>query len=266
MGPRRLSIWCHAPATASSTPHPTPAAATQPSKPPASTCSPPATPETPQSSTESSPPERGPAYDSQAHSSKLEAHSSDWPTYRSNGERSGSTKTTVPASLELAWQTKAGDRLSAPTVAEGRVFVADVAGHRVCSFDATSGKPAWQFTAGARIDSPPTVSGGRALFGSRDGYVYSVTTNNGTLAWRTRAARADRRVAVEEQLESVSPCIGSVLLRDGVIYATAGRNSYMDSGVDICRIDPATGNLLSRSVIYSPVKRRNARRRNTTGT
>lgn len=199
-------------------------------------------------------PERGPAYDSQAQHSKLTAHSSDWPTYRSNGERSGSTKTTVPASLKLAWQTTAGDHLSAPTVAEGKVLVADVNGHRVCSFDATSGKPAWQFTAGARIDSPPTIAAGRALFGSRDGYVYCVSAAEGSLVWKLRAARADRRVAVEEQLESVSPCIGSVLLRDGVIYATAGRNSYMDSGVDVCRIDPATGNLLSRSAIYSPDK------------
>ena len=204
-------------------------------------------------------PEHGPAYNNQAHSStpaahssKLEAQGSAWPTYRYDAQRSGSTQTVVPPSLEIAWQTKTGDRLSAPTVAEGKVFVADVDNHRICALDSASGKATWQFTAGARIDSPPTIAGRRALFGSRDGYVYCVTTSDGTLAWRLQAARVDRRVAVEGQLESVSPCIGSVLPRDGAIYATAGRSSYMDSGIDVCRIDPATGKLLSRFAIYSP--------------
>ena len=80
-----------------------------------------------------------------------------------------------------------------PTVAERRVYVADADGHRLCALDATSGREAWQFTTGTRIDSPPTIFRGRALFGGRDGYVYSVTTADGTLAWRVLAARADRR-------------------------------------------------------------------------
>ena len=199
-------------------------------------------------------PDRGPAYNTLAHGSKLKTHSSDWPTYRNDSQRSGVTKTAVPTSLKVAWQTQTGDCLSAPTIAHGKVFVADVNGHRLCALDTRSGKPAWQFTTGARIDSPPTIVDGRALFGSHDGYVYSVETKDGALAWRLLAARADRRVAVEGQLESVSPCIGSVLMRNGEVLVTAGRNSYMDSGVDLCRIDPATGKLLSRSAIYSPDK------------
>lgn len=198
-------------------------------------------------------PQQGPAYDAPL-SPERPSPADDWPVYRHDNQRSGSTKTAMPASLKIAWQTKTGDRLSALTVAEGKVFVADVDGQRLCALDAASGEPAWQFTAGARIDSPPSLNRGRALFGSHDGYVYSVTAGEGKLAWRLLAARADRRAVVDEQLESVSPCLGSVLLRDGQVYATAGRNSYMDSGVDICRIDPATGKLLSRVAIYSPDK------------
>ncbi len=195
--------------------------------------------------------QRGPAFD-RPYSPLSSPLSNAWPTYRCDTERSGSTETTVPTSLKIAWQRSTGGRLSAPTVANGKVFVADVNGHRVCALDAASGEQAWQFTAGARIDSPPTIAGDRALFGSHDGYVYSVATDDGVLTWRLLAARADRRVAVDGQVESVSPCIGSVLLRDGVVYATAGRNSYMDTGVDVCRIDPANGELLSRAPIYSP--------------
>lgn len=196
-------------------------------------------------------PEHGPAYSTPL--SAFPAPLSDpWPTYRHDSQRSGSAETTLSPSLKIAWQQETGGRLSSPTVADGKVFVADKDAHRVCALDAASGKPAWQFTTGARIDSPPSIAGGRALFGSHDGYVYSVTTDDATLAWRLQAARADRRAVVDEQLESVSPCIGSVLLHDGAVYATTGRLSYMDSGVDICRIDPATGELLSRSPIYSP--------------
>ncbi len=198
-------------------------------------------------------PEHGPAYATPL-SPPRDGLSDTWPAYRHDNERSGSTKTAVPASLKVAWQTKVGARLSALTLADGKVFAADVDGHRLCALDAASGKPAWHFTAGGRIDSPPTITDGRALFGSHDGYLYSVTTDDGTLAWRLLAARADRRVGVDGQVESVSPCLGSVLVRDGEVLATAGRNSYMDSGIDICRIDPTTGKLLSRSAVYSPDK------------
>jgi outer membrane protein assembly factor BamB len=196
-------------------------------------------------------PLRGPAYDAPLAESPAPSVEA-WPTYRHDAARSGATPMAVPASLKVAWQTATGSRLSAPTVAEGKVFVSDVDANRLCALDSASGRPVWQFTAGARIDSPPTIARGRALFGGRDGYVYSVATQDGALAWRRLAARTDRRVPVDGQLESVSPCHGSLLWRDGVVYATAGRSSYLDSGIDICRIDPQTGALLSRSAIFSP--------------
>ena len=67
----------------------------------------------------------------------------------------------MPASLKIAWRSEVADRLSAPTVAGGKVFVADIDGHRVCALDAASGEAAWQFTAGARVDSPPASRPGK---------------------------------------------------------------------------------------------------------
>jgi outer membrane protein assembly factor BamB len=122
----------------------------------------------------------------------------------------------------------------------------------VVALDAGSGAVAWEFTAGARIDSPPTVRGDRALFGCRDGYVYCVRLADGVLAWRLRVARAERHVAVDSQFESAWPAFGSVLLRGDAAYVTAGRSSYLDGGIDLCRIDPDTGRLLARSAIYTP--------------
>jgi outer membrane protein assembly factor BamB len=59
-------------------------------------------------------------------------------------------------------------------------------------------------------------------------------------------------VVVDGQLEAAAPVFGSVLLRDGTAYVTAGRSSYLDGGIDVCRLDPDSGRMLGRTPIYSP--------------
>ena len=146
--------------------------------------------------------ERGPAYAAIPQSA---IRDQDWPTYRHDAQRSGCTQLPVPAALRRRWQAKIGAKLTSPTVAGGKVFVASVEEHRVCAIDADSGRSVWHFTAGARVDSPPTLSQGRAIFGCRDGYVYSLRASDGALAWRLRAARAERHIAACGRIESASP-------------------------------------------------------------
>ncbi len=201
---------------------------------------------------DAAPLERGPAYGALREAGSGIREASDWPTHRHDAARSGATQAPVPAALRVAWTADVGRSLSAPTVADGKVFAASVDDHRVVALDTASGQPAWTFTAGARVDSPPTIHAGRAIFGSRDGRVTSVRASDGALAWRLRIAREDRRVAVCGRIESVSPVPGSVLVRDGTVYATAGRSSYLDGGIDLCRIEAGSGNLLSRTPLFSP--------------
>jgi outer membrane protein assembly factor BamB len=195
--------------------------------------------------------EKGPTYNQIADSSS-EENSPQWPTYRQNALRSGCTPDKVPALLKSKWCVKVGGKISAPAIAEGKVFVASVDENSVCAIDAESGQIDWRFTAGARVDSPPSVNKGRAIFGSRDGYVYSLRASDGGLAWRLRAARSEQLITAYGRLESASPVIGSVLVQDGIVYCTAGRSSYMDGGIDLYRIDPETGRILSKTEIYSP--------------
>jgi len=196
--------------------------------------------------------EKGPAYGKRAHRPSAVGHPNDWPTYRNEAQRSGCTQTPVPVELRRRWRADVGGKLSSPTTSQGRVFVASVDRHRISALDAVSGDSIWHFTAGGRVDTPPTVYGGRAIFGCRDGYVYSLRASDGVLAWRLRAARNNRRIASCGQLESASPVHGSVLIQDGTAYVTAGRSSYLDGGIDLCRIEPETGKALSRTPIYSP--------------
>jgi len=201
--------------------------------------------------------ERGPAYGKignrnlSPRESKIE-NPNDWPTYRHDAQRSGYSRNPVPVALRRLWQMDIGGKLTSPTVAGGRVFVASVDEHRICALDAGSGRSMWDFTAGARVDSPPTIHANRAIFGCRDGYVYSLRTSDGALAWRLQAARAGRRITARGQLESASPAHGSVLVRDGEAFFTAGRSSYVDGGIDLYRLQARTGKILSRTEIYSP--------------
>jgi len=190
--------------------------------------------------------ERGPAY---GKADGTSAGPTDWPTYRHDPSRSGAASVTVSTRLNQTWQTKLGGRLSAPIIAAGKLFVASIDTHTLYTLDAQTGSRLWSYTTGGRIDSPPTYHKGLALFGSADGYVYALRAADGILAWRFRGAPVDRRMMAWEQLESAWPVHGSVLVHNGVLYCTAGRNMYLEGGLRFLRLDPATGKLLGETVM-----------------
>ncbi len=188
---------------------------------------------------------KGPAYGAVNPQSAIRnPQSSPWPTYRHDAARSGCAGTTVPEKLTAAWRATIGGRLSAPVIAEGKVFVAAVDSHTVHAFGEADGKPAWQFTAGGRVDTPPTVYRGLALFGSADGWVYCLRAADGALVWRLRAGPRDVRMMDHGQLASPWPVHGSVLVQHGVAYFAAGRSSFLDGGMHIYAVDPETGKVL----------------------
>lgn len=193
---------------------------------------------------------RGPAYEARFASQAIYVKPDDWPTFRRDNERSGAVNTKVePAGLKRTWTTELGGKLSAPVVANGKLFVASSDTHSVHALDAVTGKHVWSFTSGGRIDSPPTVWKGRALFGSADGHVYCLNASDGKLVWRFRAAPEDKRMMAFEQVESVWPVHGSVLVQNDVLYCVAGRSMFVDGGLRLLRLDPATGRKLSETIL-----------------
>ncbi|MGB2823493.1 MAG: PQQ-binding-like beta-propeller repeat protein, partial [Phycisphaerae bacterium] len=194
--------------------------------------------------------ERGPAYGKVNPQSAIRnPQSDDWPTYRHDAMRSGRTGTAVPTDLKSAWQVDLGGRLSSAVIADGKVFVAQVDAHAVHALDAASGKRLWSYTAGGRVDSPPTIHQGRVLFGSADGRVYCLRAADGELIWRFRAAPADERLMAWEQVESVWPVHGSVLVQDDVACFVAGRSMFLDGGLRLHRLDAKTGRQISETVL-----------------
>ncbi|MCL4678149.1 MAG: PQQ-binding-like beta-propeller repeat protein [Alphaproteobacteria bacterium] len=173
-----------------------------------------------------------------------------WPMYRHDPQRSGAGTSEIPDAVRELWCASLGGRLTQPVIADGRVFVASTDAHTVHALADDDGREIWRFTAGGRIDSPPTIWKQTAIFGSADGWIYCVGAADGALVWRFRAAPAERFVGVYGQLESIWPVHGAVLVQNDTVYATAGRSTYLDGGIVLYRLDPATGHELSKSTIY----------------
>ena len=89
------------------------------------------------------------------------------------------------------------------------------------------------------------------LFGCRDGCVYCLRAADGALVWRFRAA-PDRRLVSFEQVESLWPVQGSVLVQDGVVYFAAGRSSFLDGGIMVYGLDAKTGKVLHHHLLEGP--------------
>ena len=193
--------------------------------------------------------EKGPAFGQIGNRQSAIENTHEWPMYRHDAARSGRSETKVPTALKHAWQTELGGRVTQPVVADGKLFAASVDTHTLHALDAASGKKLWSYTAGARVDSSPTLYKGRVLFGSADGWVYCLRASDGVLAWRFRAAPHDLRLMSYEQLESVWPVSGSILIQDDIAYALAGRSMFLDDGMRLLRLDPLTGKKLSETIL-----------------
>jgi len=192
--------------------------------------------------------EKGPAYG--AIETQISAiKSTDWPTYRGSNIRGGFTATTIPAKVKRSWTTGLDGKLSAITVANGKVFVASVDQHTVHALDEKTGDSFWEYITGGRVDSPPTIHGGLAIFGSADGWVYALRATDGELAWRFRAAPNTRQIMSFEQLESIWPVSGSVLVQDGIVSFVAGRSMYLDGGLRLIQLNAKTGEKVNEVVM-----------------
>ncbi len=165
----------------------------------------------------------------------------EWPAYRANVSRSGSTPCALPKQLTVKWKQTVGPTVTAPTIAADKVFVAERDAYTVHGLDRKSGRPQWRFLAGGPVDSPPTIYKGLCVFGCGDGSVYCLDAGSGTLAWRFKTSRTERRIGSENRLESPWPISGGVLVQANTVYFAAGRSTNLDGGIRLYGVDVWTG-------------------------
>jgi outer membrane protein assembly factor BamB len=178
------------------------------------------------------------------------ATTDDWPTYRHDNTRSSRAAGTVSDNPTVAWRRNLPGRLSAPTSADGKVFVCAVDHHMAYALNLDDGKELWSYHAGGRIDSPPTFRAGRVYFGSADGYVQCLDADTGALIWRFLAAPVRSSIIARGQLESPWPVAGSVLVKDGFAYVFAGRSAHLDGGMYFTKLNARTGEPEMTKQIY----------------
>jgi len=191
--------------------------------------------------------EKGPMYGHRP--SRAHDRSRSWPTYRRDAARSGFYPSPVSSDLSKSWQVQLDGKLTQPVVAGGKAFVAAIDQQTLYALDSGSGKTVWKYTAGGRIDSPPSIHKDLVLFGCGDGRVYCLRADDGALVWRYLVAPQDRQNVSYQQLESVWPVHGSVLIENDTVYALAGRNMFLDGGLRLVLLDPATGKMISETVL-----------------
>lgn len=173
----------------------------------------------------------------------------DWPQYRYSAQRKSATGCVVPKTLQQMWKINLGGELTPPVIAGGRLFAANRTDHAVFALDADTGDLLWQYLPGGEVDSPPSVWGDCVIFGCNDGRIYCLRAADGALVWRFQAAPRDCRNMQLEQVASVWPVPGSVLVDNGAVYCSAGHSSRLDGGIWIYKLDAVTGGLLATNRI-----------------
>jgi outer membrane protein assembly factor BamB len=177
----------------------------------------------------------------------------DWPTYRGDNSRSGSTsmRTASPSPdgngpAVPAWAYKPPRPIVAtPPIAVGEfVFTAGSDGY-VRALDATSGQVKWGYATGAPIKASPTVWQGRLYVGSGNGCVYALEATTGRLLWCFQAAPTERRIMVYGHLCSTWPVNTGVLVDEGLCYFAAGIIDL--DGTYVYALDAKTGNIKWRN-------------------
>jgi outer membrane protein assembly factor BamB/SAM-dependent methyltransferase len=164
----------------------------------------------------------------------------DWPTYRGDVARSGSSGAAIDGEISSIWEARpdVAFRPTPPTAAGGLVFVGGEDG-KLRALDARTGQLRWMFFTAGPIVQPPTYWRGRVFCGSGDGYVYAVQAATGRLLWQFRPAPAERRIMVYGSLASTWPVHSGIAIHDQVAYASAGIIDY--DGTYVCGLDAVTG-------------------------
>jgi outer membrane protein assembly factor BamB len=171
------------------------------------------------------------------------AEPADWPTFRGDNQRSGSTPLNVTERPpQLCWQwtppvpyavaipntgygakcLETPEHLPTQVVTAGEMgFVGDADGV-IRALHLSDGSERWRYFVGSKFFAPPTYHRGRIVAGAADGWVYCLDAADGRLAWRRRVAPSDRRIMWYGHLASTWPLSGGVIVQDDIVYAVAG--------------------------------------------
>jgi outer membrane protein assembly factor BamB len=174
----------------------------------------------------------------------------DWPTFMHDKHRSGVTNERLELPLNESWVYKA---LHEPqpawpgpakqdfwhkqfnlrsTVAYDRAFhvvgvgdtiyFASSADDKVYALDSGTGNERWTFFTEGPVRLAPCISDDKVYTASDDGYVYCLSTNDGSLLWKYKGADKDLMIPGNGRIISMWPIRTGLLVDNGILYFAAG--------------------------------------------
>ncbi|NOR67645.1 MAG: PQQ-binding-like beta-propeller repeat protein, partial [Woeseiaceae bacterium] len=176
------------------------------------------------------------------------ALAADWPTYRHDNARTGSTSESLAAPLALDWvyvpvypprpawprpavRPREGweqrhrvifdDAFQVAAVGD-LVYFGSSADNKVYALEAATGRQRWSFFTGGPVRLAPTVSGNRVLVGSDDGFVYCLKAGDGGVLWKVRGGPNGEKLLGHGKMISRWPIRTGVLVDEGIAYFGAG--------------------------------------------
>ncbi len=190
------------------------------------------------------------------------ALASDWPMWRGDASRTGTTAEALPAELHLRWVRKLPpprpawpneprlhfDASHEPVVLGKTLFLASPNDATVTAYSTETGERLWAFLANGPVRLAPVAWKGSVCFGSDDGFLYCLDAASGALRWKVRGApdeRPERRHLGNGRLISYWPVRGGPVLADGVLYFAAG--VWPTLGVFIVAVEAESGRVLWRN-------------------
>jgi outer membrane protein assembly factor BamB len=190
---------------------------------------------------------------------QLDKEAAGWTTSRANPARSAALAVQVPASVRILWRVSPfgtstrnvpengillGPTITpVPPVTSGNIVVIGAQDGSVEALDLSSGKRLWRARTGGRIQSSLTIWKDRVFAGSADGFVYAFALADGRELWRLRVAPEAGRIMLFDQMGSRWPVLGSPMVVNGRVLATAG---FMEALDGLCAVaaDAVTGEIL----------------------
>ena len=187
----------------------------------------------------------------------VHALAADWPMWRADASRRGTSAGELPAELYLQWTLELPkpdaawpaeqeklqfDRLYEPVLAGKRLFVPSMISDKLTAFDTDSGKELWRFYTNGPVRFSPAIWKDKIFIICDDGYLYCLGTADGSLVWKFRGGPSERRVLGNDRLISTWPARGGPVVYDDKIYFGAGIWPFM--GIFLHALDAETGRLI----------------------
>jgi outer membrane protein assembly factor BamB len=180
----------------------------------------------------------------------------DWPMWRHDQQRSGSTTEELASELHPRWTREIAparvawpnesrlhfDKSVEPVVMGKRLFVGSAQDGSVTAYDTETGSELWRFYSEGPVRFAAVAWRDTVCFGSDDGYLYSLDAGTGTRRWKVRGApndRADYRHLGNARLISLWPVRGAPVIAEGTVYFGAG--IWPSMGVFVKAVDADTG-------------------------